>query len=214
MRHDVTLPAFLPPTGTERERIIELFAKRQPAYTRADVLRLLGLTGEEFEQEVAGLVFGPELNDRGATVFRWEDVAHLALERWTPRMVEAALRMKEACPPLNRHRLIRVSLPIYLIRYLDFRARTESANRLPRNASDIIERVLHEHADGDDIWTLDVEIPGFLQALRYPYYTPRDGAAVRCQYCETVITTRFVDVCRECKQRHDPESLPRRGKRR
>ncbi|HEX8170975.1 MAG TPA: hypothetical protein VF824_10590 [Thermoanaerobaculia bacterium] len=126
MDRDVPLSAFLPPTpGSDREHIIELFAKRQPAYAWTDVVRLLGMSDEEFEHEIEGLVFGPELNDCGITVFRWEDVANLALERWTPRMIEAALRIKssEAIPHLNQHRLIQVSLPIYLIRYLDYQAR-------------------------------------------------------------------------------------------
>lgn len=210
MQPHVPLAAFLPAApGSERERIIELFAKRQPAYTRADVMRLLDMSDEEFEQEVARLVFGPEQNDRGMTVFRWEDVAHLALERWTPRMVEAALRIKawEAVPHLNQHRLIQVSLPLYLIRYLDVRARQESENRLPRNASDILERILHEHAEAEeDMHRLDLEIPGFREALRYPYYTPRAGSiAHRCRYCDITITEAAREVCKACSARHEPK---------
>lgn len=209
MRRHVPSAVFVPPTqDSDRERIIELFAKPQPAYVRADVVRLLGLSDEEFEHEVAGLIADPELNDRGMTVFRWEDVAHLALERWTPRMIEAALRIKArgAIPHLNQHRLIQVSLPLYLIRYLDFRARRESENRLSRNASDIIERVLHEHADGEDLHHLELEISGFVQALRYPYYTPRASNIVhRCRYCDISITEAAREVCKPCSKRHEPK---------
>jgi hypothetical protein len=55
-------------------------------------------------------------------------------------MIEAALghQAAEIIPPLNQHRLIRASLPKYLIRLLDQLARQESAvHHVPRNASDI-----------------------------------------------------------------------------
>src|SRR4051794_9293440 len=143
MRHEPLSP---------RDRIIELYTRPQPAYTSAEVMRLLGVSEAAFERCMTQLVFGPEANDRGATVIRWEDVAHLALEQWTPRMVQAALdhRASDVLPALNQHCLIQVSLPVYLIRYLDYRARQESTNRVPRNASDIIEALLHNDADSGE----------------------------------------------------------------
>lgn len=197
------------PPATDRERIIELFAQRQPAYTRADVTRLLGLTDEEFEQETAGMVFRPEPNDRGMAVFRWEDVAHLALERWTPRMIEAALGTigtMTHIPLLNQHRLIRISLPIYLIQYLHHRALHESSLEAPRNASDIIEAILHNEADTAEGRQLEPDIPGFARALEYPYYTPLYGTTYhRCRYCDTSITEPAREVCKSCEQRHEPK---------
>lgn len=189
-----------------RDRIIELYARPQPAYTNAEVMRLLGLNETEFERCVKQLVFGPEPNDRGATVIRWEDVAHLGLEQWTPRMVQAALgnRASEIIPPLNQHVLIRVSLPVYLIRYLDYRARQESVDFTPRNASDIIEALLHNDADSGEAQTIDMEIPGFVQALRYPYYDASGGTFHRCRYCDISITEPARAVCKACEARHEP----------
>ena len=74
----------------------------------------------------------------------------------------------EAIPHLNQRRLIQVSLPIYIIRYLHLRAEQESTNRLRRNASDIIERILQEHIEAEDLHHLNLEIPGLRQAVTYP----------------------------------------------
>jgi len=86
-------------------------------------------------------------------------------------------------------------------------ARKESENRLPRNASDILERILHQHAEAeDDLHHLDLEIPGFREALRYPYYTPRaDSIALRCRYCDITITEAVREVCKPCSARHEPK---------
>lgn len=194
---------------SDRERIAELFARRQPAYGSDDILRLIGISSGQLNGAIDDGVVTPERNDVGTSVISWEDVAHLALDEWTPRMIEAALREEssEVIPLLNQHRLIQISLPIYLIRLLDYQARFESATRhVPRNASDIIERVLREFADGRDTAALDVEIPGFLQALQYPYYTPRpDSISLRCRYCNTMITEAVREVCRACQRRHEPK---------
>jgi hypothetical protein len=199
----------LVPANSDAARLIELFARRQPAYGSDDVLRLIGISSGQLTGAIDAGAVTPERNDVGALVISWEDMAHLALDEWTPRMIEAALREEssEVIPPLNQHRLIQVSLPIYLIRLLDYQARFESATRhVPRNASDIIERVLREFADGRDTAALDVEIPGFRQALQYPYYTPRpDSISLRCRYCNTTITEAVREVCRACGRRHEPK---------
>jgi hypothetical protein len=197
------------PANSDAARIIELFARRQPAYRSDDILRLIGTSIGQLTAAIDAGDVTPELNDIGASVISWEDVAHLALDEWTPRMIEAALHegSSEVIPLLNQHCLVQVSLPIYLIRLLDYQARFESATRhIPRYASDIIERVLREFADGRDTAALDVEIPGFLQALQYPYYTPRlDSISLRCRYCNTMITEAVREVCRACERRHEPK---------
>jgi hypothetical protein len=199
----------LVPANCDAARIIELFARRQPAYGSDDVLRLIGISIGQLTGAIDAGAVTPERNDAGASVISWEDVAHLALDEWTPRMIEAALREEssEVIPPLNQHRLIQVSIPIYLIRLLDYQAHFESATRhVPRNASDIIEQILREFADASDTAALDAEIPGFLQALQYPYYTPRpDSISLRCRYCNTMITEAVREVCRACERRHEPK---------
>ena len=191
---------------SDRSAILELFRRPQPAYARHDVMRLLGLSESEFEQQLADLALAAELNDRGNEVFRWEDVASLAWSQWTPRMIHAALghAVIDVIPHLNQHRLIQVSLPIYLIRYLDYATRQASSG-IRQNASDILERVLHEHVAGADQQVLDREIPGILRALQYPYFIPRPGnIALRCRYCDISITDAGREVCKACIARHEP----------
>lgn len=199
MRRDE--PAFVP----DRDRIIELFVKRQPAYAREDVLRLLQISEDEIDVAVAEGSVAPEHNDAGAMVIPWEDVAHLALEHWTPRIIEAALgtAAEEVIPHLNQHRPIQITLPIYLIRYLHHRALQESRDGIPRNASDIIEALLHNDAGATEPQQLEVDIPGFLAALRYPYYIPTPTSMRRCRYCDITITEPARAVCTTCEQRHE-----------
>lgn len=197
-------PAVSRKPVSDRKRIVELFAKRQPAYARADVVRLTGVSDAQLDIAIATGALEVEQNDVGTSVIPWDDVAALALEDWTLRMIEAALGEDavRVIPPLNQHHVIPITLPAHLIRLVDHLARQAP----PRNASDIIERILHDHANTDAL-ALDVEIPGFRQALQYPYYTPRNGASRRCRYCDIVLTFR-VGVCRECKERHEPRRRP------
>jgi hypothetical protein len=202
MRRDTTLAAALP--SLRADRIIELFARRQPAYARTDVLRLIGISDAQLDDAIANGTIHVEPNDRGTSVVPWDDVAALALEEWTLRMIEAALGEDalSVIPPLNQHHVIPVTLPAHLIRFVGLLARQAPA----RNASDIIERILHDHANTNPL-AIDVEIHGFRQALQYPYYTHRDGAARRCRYCDLALTGR-ADICRGCKERHEPRRRP------
>jgi hypothetical protein len=187
-----------PPNHSDATRIIELFARARPVYARADVLRLLGISDGQLASAITSGAVTEERTDTGVAAIPWEDVALLALEEWTPRMIEAALCNEAAdlIPYANQHRLIQVSLPIHLIRLLDYLARFESATRhVPRNASDIIERVLHDHANTLDAALIEEEIPGFQQALTYPYFTPRaDNSQLRCRYCTIAISEPTREV--------------------
>jgi hypothetical protein len=189
---------------TDANRISALFAKRQPTYSRTDAASLVNMSEEDLAMAIANGVVRVEQDERGADVVPWEDLAVLTLEEWTPRMIAAVLRDDpDSLPLLNQQRLIRVSLPIYLIRLLDHVARRESAaHRVPRNASDIIERVLHDFANICE----DVNIPGFAEALDYPYFTPRRTGLLwlRCRYCGISITEPVREVCRPCESRHEP----------
>jgi hypothetical protein len=136
-------------------------------------------------------------------------VAALALEEWTPRMIEAALghEADEVIPLFNQHRLIRVSLPIYLIRLLNYVAESDSAPRhVPRNASDVLERLLHDFANTQDTTAIESEVPGYAQALTYPYFTPRRTGLLwlRCRYCGIAISEPVREVCRTCEAHHEP----------
>ena len=149
-----------------------------------------------------------EQNDDDQLVIPWEDLATLALEEWTPRMTNAALaNHPDILPGLNRHQLVEVSLPVYLVRLLHHLAEHESrTHTVPRNASDIIETLLHHHADTLDTATIEDAIPGFTQAHHYPTYHERYGAHYhRCRYCGIPITTLSLAICNDCEHRHHPQ---------
>jgi hypothetical protein len=189
---------------------VELFAHREPDYTFADVVRLLGISESALQAAIAVGDISTEPNDRGQERIPWEEVAILAFEEWTPRIVDAALstRADEIIPYLNQHRVIKVSLPIYLIRLMDHLAREESAkHHVPRNASDVIERILHDFATAQDAGTLDLEVRGFAQALAYPFFTPPHVGVGRrhCRYCGIAIKTALLEVCGACQARHEPK---------
>lgn len=195
---------------SDADRIVELYGRSVPAYSRADVVRLLGISHSELEEAIGRGDVTPERDDTGSEVIAWGDVALLARNQWTSRMVEAALGVgaTDVIPFLNQHRLIRVSLPIYLIRLLDYIAHSESEmHRVPRNASDVLERVLHDLANTTDITEVAAEIRGFREALAYPYYTPRRAGVLwwRCRYCNVVIAEATREVCRACERRHEPD---------
>jgi hypothetical protein len=173
-------------------------------------VQLLGISENQLRDAIATGSVSTEASDTGAQVIPWEDVALLALEEWTPRMIEAALGhdADDVIPLLNQHRLIQASIPIYLIRLLDQLARFESATRhVPRNASDMIERILHEFANTQAAAAIDAEIPGFAQALTYPHFTPRSTGLLwlRCRYCGIAISEPVREVCRTCEGRHEPK---------
>jgi len=179
-------------------------------YGTAEVVQLLGICDDQLLDAIATGSVCTEASETGAQVIPWEDVANLALDVWTPRMIAAALGhdADEVLPPLNQHRLIQISIPLYLIHLLDHLARVESATRhVPRNASDIIERVLHDVANTQNTTAIDAEIPGFAQALTYPYFTPRSTGLLwlRCRYCGVAISEPVREVCRTCEARHEPK---------
>jgi hypothetical protein len=194
---------------TARDRIVELFTRARPAYPPEEVLRLLSISDGQLANAIADGRVELETNDQGATVIPWEEVAHLALEEWTPRMIAAVVREEtpDAIPYLNQPWFIRVSLPRYLIRLLAHLAQQESiTRRVSRNASDIIERILHEYANTVDLRAIEAVIPGFQQALSYPYFMPHEGGVhLRCMYCNVSTTKGALAVCNECAARHEPD---------
>lgn len=192
---------------TAADQIRALFLRAQPAYTHAEVLDLLGIAAEILDAAIRDGEITPQPNDCGTTVLLWEDVAHLALEQWTLRMIHIALGTSAAAviPHLNQHATIRVSLPHYQIRLLDHEARCASeGHRLPRNASDILTTIIEEWLNAQDLTTLEASIPGISQAITFPYYTPR-GNYHRCRYCDVAITELARAVCNACVAHHEPK---------
>ena len=157
------------PEDDER-RIVELFAKRQPLYDAAAVRRITGTTRERLKAALAHRQFDP-VSGHGALRFRWEDVASLALERWTPRQIAQTLERaghSEALPRLNQVRAITIELPVYQIRLLEYLAEEQSArDGAPRSISDALERALDALAF-DDAAELERRVPGFEEARLFP----------------------------------------------
>jgi hypothetical protein len=208
----------------DRQRIIELFATARPAYSRADVMRLTRVTEAELQEAGASLAI--TMRRRGDEEWiEWDDVAQLALDGWTPRMIAAALGRQEddVVPYLNRFRLVELQLPIYQLRVLHYLAERQSQGRgVPRNASDIIEEELAALASEVDPEEADAAIPGFRDALRFPYSLDQapdqaadqapdqapDRAAVQdydCRYCGLPVSVKGAEICDECNRRHHPE---------
>lgn len=195
--------------ATDRERIIALFASPDAVYNVHDAARLLRIDSAQLQAAIDESRIALEKDERGTPLIPWDDVARLALKEWTPRMVQAALEsdLADAIPYRNQHRTMQVSLPRYQIRLLDYLARAASTeHHVPRNASDILERILHEHANSLDVAALDVEMPGFAEAIRYPFFITQ-GSSIRrrCRYCDTPTFGAAREVCRPCEKRHEPK---------
>lgn len=200
---------------TDRERIIELFAERTPYYARSDVLRLTCSSEEEVTTAIHSGEITPapvpppwdELYNGEPRVFSWEDVVHLAYRRWTPRMIDAALarQLYPVLPRPQRVRRFAVHLPLYQLRLLHYLAEQRGTARIRLNASDILERVLHDLANTVAA-EAEAAMPGFREALRYPYFIPRDDSSVGfCQYCDQPTAVGDGGVCETCSKRHEPE---------
>jgi hypothetical protein len=194
---------------TDRARIRELFVKRVPFYGITDVLRLTRSTNDEINAAIADGTIEAR-RDTEDVLFSWDDVAALALRRWTPRMVGAALDVvhRDAIPRLNRVRQIQVQLPLYQIRLLHVLAEARRARFRGRlNASDILEYELLEVALSMDPDEIEAEIPGFRSALQYPYFIPRedDWASAFCRFCGRLSGVAGREMCDDCKLRHEPQ---------
>jgi hypothetical protein len=194
---------------TDRALIRELFVKRKPHYAVVDAQRLTRSGDDEIAAAInAGEVQPSEVGE--GLVLPWDDVAQLALRRWTPRMIDGALDVvhRDAVPRLNRVRQIQVQLPLYQIRLLHVLAEQRRAGFRGRlNASDVLEFELLEVALSADADEIEAEIPGFRAALQYPYFIPRedDWATAFCRFCGRVSGVAGREICDDCKVCHEPQ---------
>jgi|GEM_PF-1183317 len=209
-RKDPAAPQKTPIGGiTDRALICELFVKRRPHYSLEDVRRLTRSDDAEISAAIDADEFEP-LDTGEGLALPWDDVALLALRRWTPRMVDGALDVlhRDAVPRLNRIRQIQVQLPLYQIRLLHVLAEQRRAGFRGRlNASDVLEHELLEVALSVDAAEIEAEIPGFRAALQYPYFIPRedDWATAFCRFCGRLSGVAGREMCDDCKLRHEPQ---------
>jgi hypothetical protein len=194
---------------TDRVLIRELFIQRVPHYSCADALRLTRSTQPEVDAAIAAGDITTE-SFSGRLVIPWDDVAGLALDRWTPRMIDGALGSTDrlsVVPFLNRVQQIEVFLPVYQIRLLHYLAEMERGQfRARLNASDILERHLLDLAGAVNADELELAVPGFRAALHYPYFIAREGdwSTAFCWYCGRVSDVPGRQVCTDCHGRHEP----------
>jgi hypothetical protein len=208
-REDAARSTKTPKGVTDRALIRELFIERVPLYSFADALRLTRTAQAEVDAAIAAGGITTETFS-GRLVIPWDDVAGLALDRWTPRMIDGALGSTDrlsVVPLLNRVQQIEVFLPVYQIRLLHYLAGIEREQfRARLNASDVLERHLLDLASAVNRDELELAIPGFRAALDYPYFIPRehDWFTAFCWYCGRVSDVSGRQVCTDCHRRHEP----------
>jgi hypothetical protein len=208
-KSSIVRPRKTPIRSTDRVLIRELFIQRVPLYSFADALRLTRTGQAEVDAAIrAGDITTETFS--GQHVIPWDDVVRLALDRWTPRMINGALGSTDRLPViplLNRVQQIEVFLPVYQIRLLHYLAEMERGQfRAPLNASDVLEQRLLDLASAVDADELEIAIPGFRAALDYPYFIPRadDRFTAFCWYCGRVSDVPGRQVCTDCHRRHEP----------
>jgi len=206
---DVARSAQTPIGGvTDRALLRELFVQRAPSYSIQDVLRLTRSTDDELTAALkTGVIEATRTT--GTVRIGWEDVATLAFQRWTPRMVAAALDVtyRDVLPSLNQVKQIVVQLPLYQIRLLHELAQLQQGGvRARLNASDVLARELLDVASSVDASTIEAAIPGFTLALQYPYFIPRadDWATAFCRFCGRLSDEAGREMCDDCELRHQP----------
>lgn len=209
-RQRLARPDKTPKRGiSDRALIRELFIQRVPLYSFADALRLTRTAQVEVDAAIADGGITTEAFS-GRLAIPWDDVAKLALDRWTPRMINGALGSTDrlaVVPLLNRVQQIEVFLPVYQIRLLHYLAEMERGQfRARLNASDVLERHLLDLASAANPDELELAIPGFRTALHYPYFIPRgdDRFTAFCWYCGQVSDVPGRQVCTDCHRRHEP----------
>ncbi|HKS21836.1 MAG TPA: hypothetical protein VJZ76_03475 [Thermoanaerobaculia bacterium] len=169
-RTGIAQPRKTPKGASDQALIRELFAERTASYGYSDVLRLTRST----EAELLAAIAEGELEPvRGETTlhFAWEDVAVLALRRWTPRVIAHALGplRAHALPFLNDLQTIVVRLPRYQVQLLQLFAAEQGAGYRHRlTVSDVLEQHLLDLASGFDLAAMERAIPGFTAALHFP----------------------------------------------
>lgn len=209
-REDAARPTKTSKRGiSDRALIRELYVKRVPLYSFADALRLTRTTQAEIDAAIGVGAIATETCG-GQLVIPWDDVAKLALDRWTPRMINGALGSTDrlaVIPLLNRVQQIEVFLPVYQIRLLHYLSEMERGPfRARLNASDVLERHLLDLVSAVNADELELAIPGFRAALHYPYFIPRedDRLTAFCWYCGRVSHVPGRQVCTDCHGRHEP----------
>ena len=190
--------------------LLELFVRKRPWYAPDDAQRLTGVSAEQVARAIDDGEIEPYRVGE-TTLLAWEDVAFLALERWTPRQIAVALRRAgypHALPMLNQLRTITIELPAYQIRLLHHLAEacTRDGAR-PLSVSDVLEYELDALACAEDLAKIDHVIPGFSAAASFPSLHERLPLVTpQCLFCGTAVGSER-EACPDCETRHFPAPL-------
>lgn len=129
-----------PRKWTDVRRILTLFSRPKPTYSRDEVLTLTRTESEELDRLCA-------LHDIRPTGDRldWEDVAFLAVEeRWSVRRIASVLQHhRRRVPIMNRLVTLQVQLPVYQVYLLKAEAhRHTEDHQTPWTISDTLTLAL------------------------------------------------------------------------
>jgi hypothetical protein len=146
-----------------RRRIRQIFLDPAESYSLTDVARLTGLSAATLRRE-ARRGWRDASKQHGCWRFRWQQLASLALERWTLAEIYEALGAdaQRVLPPLLALRRITVRLPDYVVRALETLATARGTT---------IDHYLYgELIDFASTASMSVglTIPGYRQAYLFP----------------------------------------------
>jgi len=147
-----------------RHSIRRIFLSPRESYSLLDASKLLGMTPTALRYAVEEAKQYDCERVRGTIRFTWAQLAHIAIDKWTLRTIEAELGedVGRALPPLLILRELRVFLPGYQV---------EMLHRLAAMVGTDVNTYLSDHlldlAESDGAHVA-MEIPGFDRALRFP----------------------------------------------
>ncbi len=159
----------------DHARIRAVFLDRRETYSATATADLSGVKWPDLLERIEN----GEIESRRRVTYsgiRWDDVARLLMERVPLRTIFDALgeRADEVLPALLRLERLDMRVPAYVIRVLEWAARSEGVT---------VEQYFHgqlfEWVEG--MWTVNAEmdnLPGVVEALFFPEPPPQRSNAV------------------------------------
>ena len=148
----------------ERERIRDLFLSPCNSYPAAEAARLTDGDADALLQRIET----GELDAQQCYVLERREVLHLGLERWPLETIYQALGhdAEGILPPLLRPEELRVGVPAYAIRVLEY-----AASKAATTTEEVLRELLHDYALSmrDNAEENDEAIPGLAEALFFPH---------------------------------------------
>jgi hypothetical protein len=146
-----------------RSAIRRLFLQPKRRYSLSVAARLLGMSAKELRGWIDSGEMEAVETQRGL-VLPWEEVVFFGMDFWSQAVVEEALGadVAAAIPELVRLTELSVRLPRFEVAALE-----RVAAREGRAVDAVLASELLDFASAEAAW-LSREIPGFVEALRWP----------------------------------------------